>query len=135
MWPFSLQTKPSPVPTIRCGDIVIHWNEDEYWEFRADGILYTLFDNPTFTPSLLIQLNDVAQWLTELNPEIDREIQRHLDGWCKWNGEKHIDGIDVSWLAERNEIDVSYVGNEEWGDLSVNIVITDGKITGTDSGD
>lgn len=135
MWPFSSQKKAIPVPIVRCGDVEIHWNADEYWEFRIDGIIYTLFDNPVFTPSLLAQLQDVAQWLIDLDSEIDQVIQRHLEGWCEWNGEKRVDGIDVSWLAEKNEVDVCYVGNEDWGDLGINIVITDGKITSTDSGD
>ena len=43
--------------------------------------------------------------------------------------------IDVSWLTTKRQIDVSYVGDDYWGDLGVNFIITDGRITDSFAGD
>ena len=76
----------------------------------------------------------MTQWLSDLDTQLDNEIKKHLEGWCDWTGEKQLVGIDVSWLIEKREVDVSYA-NDDWGDLGVNVVITDGKITDSYAGD
>ncbi len=48
---------------------------------------------------------------------------------------KNLVSIDVSWLLEKDQVDVSYAGSDNWGDLGVNIVITGGKIDHVYSGD
>lgn len=135
MWPFSRDKKPEPVPTVRCGDVEITWNlEFLWWEFSTGEIDYSLIDNPVFDSSLLSRLTDVAEWLAGLESEIDHEIQKHVDDLCDWQGQKDLIGVDVSWLVTKNEVDVSY-GHQDWSDLGVNVVITDGKITNSYSGD
>ncbi len=57
-----------------------------------------------------------------------------MDGWCEWDGKKDLSSIDVSWLLEKNQVDVSYKG-DDWGDLEVNIVITGGTIEDVYSAD
>ncbi|MDM4015908.1 hypothetical protein [Roseiconus lacunae] len=129
MWPFSINKKAKPVPAVRCGDIDVTWNSEFlWWEFSSGDIDYSLTDNPVFDTSLLPELPKVAKWLVDLRSEIDDEIEKHLEGWCDWNGKKDLMGIDVSWLVSKGEVDVSYA-HEDWADLGVNIVITDGKIT------
>lgn len=135
MWPFSRRKKSTPVPAIRCGDVDVTWNRDFlWWEFSSGDIDYSLTDNPVFDPSLLSELPKVAKWLVDLHAEIDNEIKKHLDGWCDWKGQKDLVGVDVSWLVTKNEVDVSYA-HEDWADLGVNIVITDGRITSSYAGD
>ena len=92
-------------------------------------------DNPVFDPSVLTKLPNVASWLEELDAQINKEIKKHLEGWCDdWHGQKELVGIDVSWLVTKNEVDVSYA-HEDWADLGVNVVIRDGKITDSYAGD
>ena len=135
MWPFSRNRKPTPVPAMRCGDVDVIWNSDfQWWEFSSGDIDYLLAENPVFDASLLPKLPTVSAWLVDLEFQIDDEIRKHLEGWCDWNGEKELVGIDVSWLVTKNEVDVSYA-HEDWGDLGVNVVITDGKITRSCAGD
>ncbi|MCH7573276.1 MAG: hypothetical protein IH891_10210, partial [Planctomycetes bacterium] len=67
--------------------------------------------------------------------EIDRGIAKQLDGWCEWDGKKVLDSIEVSCLLEKDQVDVSYSGSDDWGDLGVNIIITGGRIEEVYSGD
>lgn len=135
MWPFSRNKKPKPVPTIRCGDVVVTWNRDFlWWEFSRDSIDYSLTDNPVFDPSLLSELPKVSAWLVDLESEIDDEIKKHVEGWCDRKGQKDLVVIDVSWLISKNEVNVSFA-HEKWADLGVNIVITNGRITNSYAGD
>lgn len=109
---------------------MLHW-----WEFTENGIDYTLSDNSVFDPSVLARLPEVSKWLEGLDTEINEEVKKHLVGWCDdWRGQKGLVGIDVSWLIAKNEVDVSYA-HEDWADLGINVVITDGRITDSYAGD
>jgi len=135
MWPFSRSKKSTTVPVIRCGQTDVTWNSTfHWWEFSYGGIDYSLSDNPVFDISVLQHLPRVAQWLEDLECEINEVVKKHLVGWCNWQGEKDLVVIDVSWLVARNEVDVSYA-HEDWADLGVNVVITDGLITDSYAGD
>jgi len=135
MWPFSRSKKSAPVPAIRCGNVDIVWNTTfQWWEFSDGPVDYSLYDNPVFDPSLLPKLPTVAKWLEDLDSEINAKIKEQLEEWCGWKGQKDLVGIDVSWLAAKNEVDVSYA-HEDWGDLGINVIITAGKITGSYAGD
>ncbi len=136
MWPFSRNKKSTPIPVIRCGDIDVTWNPTfHWWEFSEGGIDYSLHHNPVFDSSVLTRLPRIARWLEELDTGINKEIKKHLEGWCDdWRGQKDLAGIDVSWLVTKNEVDVSYA-HEEWADLGVNVVITDCRITDSYAGD
>jgi hypothetical protein len=135
VWPFSRNKKSIPVPAIRCGHIDITWNPIfHWWEFSDGDIEYSLSENSVFDPSVLSKLPSVAKWLQDLDAEINDEIKKHIQGWCDWTGQKDLVGIDVSWLATKNEADVAYA-HKEWADLGVNIVVTDGRITNSYAGD
>lgn len=135
MWPFSRNKKATPVPVVRCGSIDVVWDSTYHsWEFSDGEIDYSFSDNPVFDPSVLQHLPKVSQWLEELDREIHEEVKKQLAGLWDWQGEKDLVGIDVSWLVARNEVDVSYA-HEEWADLGVNVVITDGRITDSYAGD
>lgn len=126
MWPFSRNKISDSIPAICCGDINITWNtEFDWWQFSDGGIDYMLVENPVFDPSLLSKLQEVAQWLAKLDSQIDVEVKQHLEGWGDEAGEKQLVGIDVSWLIDKHQVDVSYA-NEAWADLGINIVITAG---------
>jgi hypothetical protein len=136
MWPFTSKKKQSPVPAVRAGDISVRWSaEFEWWEFSDGEFNYSLIDNPEFDVAILNKLGMVKHWLVDLNHEIDAEIKKNLEGWCEWAGEKHVVGIDVSGLISKQEIDVAYADGADWGDLGVNIVITEGKVTDSYAGD
>jgi hypothetical protein len=114
---------------------MVTWNPTfHWWEFSDGDIDYSLTDNPVFDPSVLSMLPRAAKWLTDLDTEINEEIKKHLEGWCDWKGQKELVRIDVSWLVARNEVDVSFA-HDDWADLGVNIVITDGRITNSYAGD
>ena len=135
MWPFSCNKRPTPVPAIRCGDIDVTWNPTFHgWEFSVGDIAYSQHQNPVFDQSVFAKLPEVRKWLEVLDSEINEEIKKHLAGWCDWKGQKELVGIDVSRLISRNEAEVSYA-HEDWGDLGVDIVITNGRITSSDAGD
>ncbi|MCZ6834650.1 MAG: hypothetical protein O7G85_02655 [Planctomycetota bacterium] len=136
MWPFSKPNQDNPLPTIKVGDLIIKWDKSVgCWEFEIDGIHYDLIHNPVFDPQIIDELPKIRQWINALEAEIDKAIAEQLDGWCEWDGKKDLFSIDVSCLLEKDQVDVSYSGNEKWGDLGVNIVITDGKIVDVYSGD
>jgi len=135
MWSFSRNKKSVPGPEIRCGDIKITWDSDDHqWEFSVGDIDYSLSENPVFNLSLLSQLDAVVEWLQTLDAEIDSEIKKHLDGRFDWKEQKELLGIDVSWLIDKNEVEVSYV-HDDWGDFGIFVFIANGKITNSDSGD
>lgn len=135
MWPFRRNNKSTPVPVVRCGSIDVAWDSTYHsWKFSDGEIDYSFSDNPVFDPSVLQHLPKVSQWLEELDCKIHEEVKKYLAGWCDWQGEKDLVDIDVSWLVARNEVDVSYA-HEDWGDLGVNVVITDGRITDSYAGD
>lgn len=135
MWPFARKKNTTPVPAVRCQGIDIAWNPRfHWWEFSVGAIDYSLSDNPIFDTSLLSDLPVVTEWLTQLDAQIDAELSKNLDGWCEWTGKKELVGIDVSRLVDTREIDVAYA-NDDWGDLGVNIVIREGRITGSYAGD
>jgi hypothetical protein len=128
MWPFS-KKKPNPIPTIRCGEVEVTWNTElNWWEFSKDGVDYWLVWNPVFDPRIFLRLEEINGWVTQLEPQINEEIKKHLKNWCDdWSGNKDRMDIDVSWLVERGEIEVSYA-HEDWADLGIYIVIREGKI-------
>jgi hypothetical protein len=135
VWPFSRNKKSAAVPAIRCGDIDVTWNRDfNWWEFSVGDKHYSLTDNTVFNPSVLSDLDTVDEWLLKLDNKIDSEIKTHVDGWCEWRGQKELVSIDVSWLIKKREVDVSYA-HDDWADLGVNIVITNGTITNSYAGD
>lgn len=137
MWPFSSKKKKkaTSIPTIRCGKISVRWNAQLHrWQFSDGEIDYSLA-GPEFDVAVLNSLVLVRRWLTGLDKEIDAEIKKHLEGWCEWTGEKHVVTIEVLNLARKNEIDIAYAGGDNWGDLGVNIVISDGKIVNSYAGD
>ena len=136
MWPFSRKVSDKPTPTIKVGETLIKWRKRlDWWELVIDGTSYSLTDNPVFDTQIIDELPRIRQWINDLDAEIDREIAKQLDGWCEWDGKKEIVSIDVSSLLESNKVDVSYAGNDNWGDLGVNIVIAAGKIDDVYSGD
>lgn len=134
MWPF--RSKKTVVPAVRVGNISARWDSQlEFWQFNDGEFSYSFCGNPEFDVAVLNKLGIVKQWLLELDQEIDVEIRKNIDGWSKWAGKKHVLVIDVSELIKKSEIDVTYEGDDEWGDLGVSIVITDGRITDSYSGD
>ena len=136
MWPFSRKVSDKPTPTIKVGETLIKWRKGlDWWELVIDGTSYSLTDNPVFDTQIIDELPRIRQWIKDLDAEIDKEISKQLDGWCEWDGKKEIVSIDVSCLLEENTVDVSYAGNDNWGDLGVNIVIAAGKIADVYSGD
>lgn len=136
MWPFSSKKKPLPVPGILAGETSIRWNNQFHcWEFTDGEYDYLLAENPEFDIAVLNKLGAVRRWLADLDHEIGAEIKKHLEGWCEWNGEKHVVEIDISRLVSDQEIDISYADGDQWGDLGITIVITDGRITSSSAGD
>ncbi len=136
MWPFSRDKKPTRVPAIRCNGTDIIWNTTfQWWEFTVDDVDYSLTDNPVFDPMVLAKLPEITGWLEALDAEINVQIKRHLEGWGDvWQGQKDLVGIDVSWLLSKNEVNVAYA-DDDWADLGVHVIITNGKITGSYAGD
>ncbi len=136
MWPLSRKASDKPTPTIKVGETLIKWRKGlDWWELVIDGTSYSLTDNPVFDTQIIDELPRIRQWINDLDAEIDKEIAEQLDGWCEWDGKKEVVSIDVSSLLEENRIDVSYAGNDNWGDLGVNIVIVGGKVDHVYSGD
>lgn len=123
MWPFSSK-KQNPIPKIRCGEVEVTWNTElNWWEFSKDTVDYCLVFNPVFDPRIFSRLDEINGWVTQLQPQINDVIKKHLKNWCDdWSGQKDQMSIDVSWLVERGEIDVGYA-HEDWADLGVNIII------------
>ena len=136
MWPFSKKARDKPTPTIKVGETLIKWDNDfHWWEFAIDGEFYSLSDNPVFDSKIIDNLPKVHQWINDLETDIDKEVSKQLEGWCEWGGKKHVISIDVSWLIEKDQVDVSYAGDDSWGDFGINVVITGGEIDHVYAGD
>jgi hypothetical protein len=74
-------------------------------------------------------------WLDEEFESIKVEVRKNLEGWCDWDGDPELIGIEVSDLIESGQIDASFVGDDSWGDLGVNVLLKNGKVTGSYAGD
>lgn len=131
MWPFSKRKQTSDHPSVRVGEFSVRWNPSRQgWEFEDDRYDYTLLFSPEFDVAVLDRLEQVRQWLIDLDQEIDAAIQSELKGYelCRWTGKKLL-SIDVADMLLHARFEATYTGDDSWGDLCVHIVITNGKIT------
>jgi hypothetical protein len=109
MWPFSQKLIPKPVPSIRVGDILVDWNRDyDYWEFTFEQQDYTMTENPQFNPAIFDRLPQVKVWIEQLESEINQEISKQLAGWGPSDGQKELLSVDVSWILEKEQVELSY---------------------------
>jgi len=135
VWPSSQQNKKDVmIPTIRGNETLVRWRDNHGWQFQKNGVMYTLWENPQFDVSLFSEIDVAMSWLEKLEDEINLHVQNFLEGLCEWTGEKELVTIDVSWLVSKKQIDAQYA-NDDWGALGINIVVTDGRIVNSYSGD
>ncbi|MCM8538685.1 MAG: NYN domain-containing protein [Lentisphaeraceae bacterium] len=140
MWPFNKNKKVKPSITI--DDTKVFWDGENYpaWEFEKDSIIYTYYKE-NFDTAILKHLPTAIKWITDLNTEIDKEISINLKEYKTYKGEKDLISVDLTDLIEENKIDIAFCGNgdfgteEDWGDLGINIVIQNGSILESYSGD
>ena len=115
----------------------IYYNaEFSIWEFSTPDIEFDCtFDNPEFDLAVVDEVDKISYIIKDLEPEIKLKISKHLENWCEDLENAHILSVDVTKLVTDKVIDISYAGGDEWGDLGINIVIENGKIVETYSGD
>ncbi|TWT63579.1 hypothetical protein [Rubinisphaera italica] len=136
MWPFNRSQSNKPVPKIQINDVQVVWQDvlNGHWELSYGEILYTLYDNPIFDVSLINELPIVSQWIADLRPQIEEEIKKQLEGWAEWTGDYDLVVVDVSNLIEKREVELSYA-HENWADLGINLIVAEGKILSSETGD
>lgn len=136
MWPFTTSEKVTLVfPIVLHEGIRIAYDpKEKYWEYIFHDINFVYHGNEF--DLRIMQLNQqILDTIKGLKTEIYQTIKTHLEGWVQWDGEPHIVCITVENCLQDGKIDISYCGDESWGDLGVNIVIREGKIVDSYSGD
>lgn len=133
MWPFKIRGVDKRTPIVSLGEIVATWDEDG-WSFSDGRHDFTMYENDTFDSSIVDKLPNAKKWILNLQTEIDAIINEHVGDWGLGKDNRDIVAIDVSRLADENQIDVAY-GCDQWADYGVNVVITNGKITESYGGD
>ena len=136
VWPFNRNAAvEKTIPSVTIGNVSVFWR-DGFWSFVDTNGEYdfTLYENAEFHDSILEKIPAAKAWINDLKPEINKIIDEHVGDWGLERDDRSVVGIDVSNLAEENQIDVAF-GCEQWADYGVNIVITNGKITESYGGD
>jgi hypothetical protein len=136
MWPFTSK-KPVAVvrPTVISNGITATY--DRHWKVWNFSIGEDEFEvrGEVFNVDVIEHASEVPRWIADSATQINGEIERHLKGWVKWDGEKHASGgIDVTELTTKQQIDVEYVGNN-WGDLGITVVLRKGLVVDSYAGD
>jgi hypothetical protein len=137
MWPFKKKRLVKTIrPTVIDEGIVATF--DSQWSVWSFSIGDDEFDvrNEVLDTALFKHVIDVPRWLKDNEAQIDAEISKHLEGRVKWDGSKSIcNGIDVSKLLLKQEIEVSYSGGGSWGDIGITILLRSGKVISSEAGD
>lgn len=133
MWPFNRKNSEKKIASVSIGEIVATWSRDG-WTFSDGEYDFTMYENDNFDQLIVDKLPNARKWVAELQNEINSIIDKHVGDWGLEADDRTVVAIDVSRLADENQIDVAY-GCDQWADYGFNIVITDGKITESYGGD
>lgn len=133
MWPFK-KSPPPPAPVSRNG-LTATYNADlKRWTFCCEGIEFWL-SGATFREAAFDWAGDAAATVRELADQIRPHVKEELDGCLADPRKAHISRIDLDEYPGAQTLSVEFVGDETWGDLGVEVVITRGVVVASYAGD
>jgi len=135
MWPFSKKAdKPRPAE-VHCGGITAHYDTQFHkWAFRLDGTEFT-FNGGQFDPVVINWARESSETIRSLDGPLRACVVEWLKEWPCDHSKVEIIAVDLSMYAESKTFDVSFSGDESWGDFGVNVIVKDGQIFDSYAGD
>jgi hypothetical protein len=134
MWPFSKKPIREHPQVALDGTRAWYDHQRNEWSFSIDGIDYSV-RGPKLDVALFHAVRRIPEEIAAIKPQIMATIREYVTEWCHSVESAHIVCIDVTSLLSNNMYDITYAGDDDWADLGVNIIVTDGKITQSYAGD
>lgn len=133
MWPFKKKQPREEVTVegVTARPMVSH----DSWEFTVDGFDF-MIDGKDLDPRAIQWAKEAALVTKSLEPEIIKAVRESVEG----HDELDLDSaklviVDLSGFGKDRYFSATYVGNESWGDIGVDVTIQDGRIIAADAGD
>jgi len=135
MWPFTKPATSSPPADVsRDGLTACYDSKLQCWVFQCEGIQFWLSGIP-FNEEAFAWAREALPVILKLEAPIRAKISACLEGWeCDLRSAELL-RVDLDDYAESKTMDLEYTGDDSWGDLGVNVIVTDGKIVDVLGGD
>ena len=137
MWPFGKRVGSPQPEDVSCGEMIARYDvKSEHWRFRRDGVEFYLSGIP-FNIMAFEWSKDVLTVIHCLDGDIRARVMECLESWpCdKTKAEILSVSVDLDKFSESKTLNVMFVGDESWGDFSVEVIVTDGRIVDVYGGD
>lgn len=135
MWPFG-KSKSSPVPpSVTRGDMTARYDPKlKEWSFECEGIEFGL-SGVLFNEEAFNWARESVGTVRTLNDDIRNRVLSSLVGVPCNKSKARILCVNLDEYTNDKTLEVTFIGDESWGDLGIDVVITDGKIVGVYGGD
>jgi hypothetical protein len=135
MWPFG-KTKASLAPDdVSRGELTARYDRQlRRWSFKVDGIEFNLVGIP-FNEAAFDWARECSGVMRASHVEIRARVMEFLEDWPCDKTKAEVLCVDLNKFGESRTMEVAFVGDDSWGDLGVNLIITDGKIVDVYGGD
>ena len=136
MWPFSKKTVYSQPAEISRDGLTARYDAGiRQWIFQCEGIQFWLSGIP-FNEHAFAWAREAVPVIKKLETSIRDKVAECLKEWDGVDARAaELLCVDLDDYAENRAMDLAYVGDDSWGDMGINIIITDGSITDAYSGD
>lgn len=135
MWPFGKKASAPRPEDVTVGGMTAHYEAKlKHWVFHCDGIEFNLSGIP-FNAGAFEWAREAAVIIRSQDSQIRSHVMECLEDWPCDKAKAEILSVDLDGYAGSKTIDVSFIGDESWGDFGVNVIITDGKIVDAYGGD
>ncbi|RYD19362.1 MAG: hypothetical protein EOP88_19260 [Verrucomicrobiaceae bacterium] len=132
MWPFK---KKQPREEVTVEGVTAKPMARDSWEFSVDGLDF-MITGKEFDPRAIQWARDAAREIRRLEPEIVKAVRESLEEAEELDlGSAKLFIVDLSEYGKDRYFSVTYVGDDSWGDMGVDVTIHDGKIISADAGD
>lgn len=132
MWPFK---KKQPREEVTVEGVTAKSMARDSWEFSVDGLDF-MITGKEFDPRAIQWAKDAALEISRLEPEMVKAVRESLEEAEELDlGSAKLFIVDLSEYGKDRYFSVTYVGDDSWGDMGVDVTIQDGKIISADAGD
>ena len=108
--------------------------EFSHWVVTRDGLEFW-FSGPSFPVAAFDWTREAGATVRALGDELRREVDTHFEELeCDRTTAKII-GIDLTEYPASRTLDVAFGGDATWGDIGINVIVTDGAIVDSYAGD
>lgn len=135
MWPFRKKPAlPPPADVVVGSDRATFDSKIEQWEFEIAGVQFTL-SGREFNPLAFHWARTALAEIRRLETQIDKRVLDQLEEWpCNQSARKLL-CVSLDDYASEGLIDLTYIGDESWGDFGVNVIAANGEIVDAYGGD